>query len=115
MNNPLVDLWQREIDGVAKSYIRNCAVYGIEKFAALDSLANGASFEAVAEAYGKPQPRDALAGRVDPARPVSREFIEGLKQAGARKSLIEILTAEPEEHLTAQDHEAISSVSEAIP
>ena len=54
MNNPLVDLWQNEIDGVAKSYIRTCAVHGIEKFAALNSLANGASFEAVADATGKP-------------------------------------------------------------
>jgi hypothetical protein len=36
---------------------------------------------------------DVLAGPVDPRRPVSREFIEGLQQAGARDSLIKALEA----------------------
>lgn len=49
----LEEVWQREIDGVAKKYVRNLAVVGMEDYAALDALSNGASPEAVREALEK--------------------------------------------------------------
>lgn len=48
----LAEAWQREIDGIAKRYVRDLDQVGLGLYAALDAAGNGASLKACAEALG---------------------------------------------------------------
>lgn len=48
----LRDVWQREVNGIARRYVRTMDVHGEGLAAALGAVASGADLEVVAEALG---------------------------------------------------------------
>ncbi len=52
MASKLAEVWQREIDGIAKRYVRDFDSKGLGLYASLDALGHGASLRAVSEALG---------------------------------------------------------------
>lgn len=48
----LRDLWRKEVNGIARRYIRTADIYGRGEEAALETIAAGADLETVAEALG---------------------------------------------------------------
>jgi hypothetical protein len=48
----LRDVWRKEVNGIAKRYIRSFEAVGMGDYAVADSIAHGADIEACAEALG---------------------------------------------------------------